>query len=543
MVNKSKEAYVETKERFSGVGISFDKVSLSYGERVILDEVSFYIAPGDFVGLVGPNGVGKTTILRLIVHEEKPDLGEINVFPRKGACVGYMPQTIPEQDLHEEKSVLQFMISAKGLDKIISEIDDVSHTMVEGEQLGSAELTRLADLQETFIRAGGREAEATVKMILSGLGIPAKSLDIPVSTLSGGMKTRTSMARVLYSDPDLILLDEPTNHLDDQGITWLGNYLRSFTGTGIVVSHQRDFLDKFCKKILYLNPSTHKVETYHGNYSFFLSLKDEGEKRLAQLAARQEEERKRLQAFIDRWRAGTRAKQAQSRLKALERMRRIEAPRREKQIRVIFPVNEKSGDPVVTIEGISKTFGDKKLFPALSFSIRRGERILVDGPNGAGKTTLLKMIAGLEKPTEGLIKLGYKANVGYYDQEGKTLDQNLTPHEQLENHFPGGYQRIKQVLSFFLLSEHSSTVIGRLSQGEKSRLVLAQLMMSGANFLILDEPTNHLDTRSKTSLVDALSSYQGTVILVSHDEELLSGLKIDRVLTLPSGQWSYWLKI
>ncbi len=543
MINKSKEAYMERKERPSSVGISFDKVSLSYGDRVILDEVSFYIAPGDFVGLVGPNGVGKTTILRLIVGEEKPDLGEINVFPSKGVRIGYMPQTIADQDLHEERSVRQFMISAKGLDKIISEIDDVLCTMPEGEQLSSAKLTRLADLQEAFVKAGGREAEATVKMILSGLSIPAKSLDVPVSILSGGMKTRTSMARVLYSDPSLILLDEPTNHLDDQGITWLGNYLRNFRGTGIVVSHQRDFLDKFCKKILYLNPFSHKVETYHGNYSFFLDLKDEGEKRLALLAARQEEERKRLQAFIDRWRAGTRARQAQSRLKALGRMKRIETPKREKQIKVTFPVNEKSGDPVVMIEGLSKTFESKKLFPALSFSIRRGERILVDGPNGAGKTTLLRMIAGLEKPTEGLIKSGCKTDIGYYDQEGKTLDQSLTPHEQLENHFPGDYQRIKQVLGFFLLSEHSSTVIGKLSQGEKSRLALAQLMISGANLLILDEPTNHLDTRSKTSLVNALSSYQGTVILVSHDKELLSGLEIDRVLTLPSGQWRYWLKI
>jgi ATPase subunit of ABC transporter with duplicated ATPase domains len=526
------------KEPIGNMGIRFDRVSLSYGEKTILDEVSFYVGNGDFVGLVGPNGAGKTTLIRLIIGEEQPDSGVIAV--PKSLKIGYMPQELFSEGIPEDLTGESFMLSARGLDKLSKRLEEIYQILNLGN-LGDKEslLGELGKLQEEFERKGGYESLRVIKAVFFNLGIPQEFIKKPISTFSGGLKRRLLLARILYSEPDLLLLDEPTNHLDEKALLWLGDYLKSFQGTVIAVSHHQGFLDKFCQKIFYLNPFTHKVEIYRGNYSFFLSLKDERERHQAQLAVRQEEEIRRLWDFVNRYRAGSRARQAQSRLKALKKMQRIEAPKKERQIKVAFPVKERSGDPVITIERVSKVFGDKRIFPPLSFSIRRGERILVDGPNGAGKTTLLKIIAGLEKPTEGAINLGYKVRIGYYDQEGKTLNPNLTPLDQLENDFPGNYQRIMQILSFFSLTKHSSTMIKKLSQGEKSRLVLAQLMMSGANFLVLDEPTNHLDIQSKKSLANALSSYEGTVILVSHDEEFLSDLKIDRVLTLPTGEWRY----
>lgn len=539
MVNKSKEVYrgKEMKECLRGGPICFSKVSISFGERSILDNVSFLINQGERVGLVGPNGVGKTTIIKLILGELQPDSGSITVS--KSAKIGYMPQEFSDFEVPQNLTAQNFMLSVRGLDTLTERIEQICSALQESSNEKGL-LLELAKLQENFERAGGYEASIKIKIIFSGLRIPEELVQKPISAFSGGLKRRLLLAQILYLDPDILLLDEPTNHLDEEGLMWLGDYLGSFKGTVIAVSHHQEFLDKFCRKILYLNPNTCKVETYKGNYSFFLSLKDKRERQQTRLAVFQEEERKRLQAFVDRWRAGTRAKQAQSRLKILEKMEEIEKPKKERKIKLNFPVKERSGDPVISVKNVTKIYEREPVFPPLSFYIRRGERILIAGPNGAGKTTLLKMIAGIEKPTEGQINLGYKVSVGYYDQEGKTLDLSLTPIEQLKRDFPNAsYQRVRQVLGHFLLSAQSEIPISRLSQGEKCRLILAQLMISGANFLVLDEPTNHLDAKSRQSLKEALMNYEGTIILVSHDKEFISGLGIRRVLSLPQGIWSW----
>lgn len=524
--------------RYGGATVSAIGISLSYGERVVLEDVSFVVPAEEMVALVGPNGTGKTTIIRLILGQEEPDSGKITAS-RNIKRIGYLPQSLADVGQLGDASLYGFMLSGRSLDKTNKDLEDIYQELGESSVTKSL-LGKLEVLQEQYTQADGYEAERDIRTILSGLQIPTDNLEMPISLLSGGMKTRLFLARVLYSDPDFLILDEPTNHLDEVAIKWLGDYLRNFRGAGIIVSHHQDFLDKFCQRTLYVNPLTHKVETYRGNYSFFLSLRLKREEEQMKIVERQEREIKRMETFINRWRAGTRARQAQSQLKKLEKIQRVEKPRKERKIKVAFPIEERSGDPVVIIKEIVKSYDGKRLFPALSFSLRRGERIAIMGPNGAGKTTLLKMIVGLEQPDAGEVNMGYKIKIGYYAQEHEILDPNLTPIGQFERDFPGeSYQRIRAVLGHFLLSEQSSTLISKLSQGEKSRLALASVVMSGANFLVLDEPTNHLDALSRERLIEALSDYEGSVLTVSHDEEYLGGLRVDRILALPEGKMIY----
>lgn len=524
--------------KYKGVAISASGISLSYGERVIFNDANFIVPADNIIALVGPNGAGKTTLIRLILGQEHSDLGEITI-PKNINRIGYMPQSLSDIKELGNSSIYDFMLSARSLDKIAKEMDKAYQILRKPEGANKGVLKRLGELQEKYAQAGGYESEGKVKSILSGLQIPIENLDMPISTLSGGMKTRLFMARALYSQPDILIMDEPTNHLDEEAVKWLGDYLRKFRGTGIIISHYQEFLDKFCKMTLYLNPLTHKIETYKGNYSFFLNLKLKKDEQQIKIASRREKEIKRMENFINRWRAGSRAKQAQSCMKRLEKISNFERVKKEKEIKVAFPIKDKGSDPVVIAEQVTKSYNNKKLFPAISFNIRRGERIAIMGPNGIGKTTLLRMIVGLEKSDNGRIELGSRTSIGYYAQEHELLNPQFTPIKQLEYDSGGNYQRIRAVLSHFLLSEQSLTPISKLSQGEKSRLALAKVVMSGANFLVLDEPTNHLDTKSRKRLIEALSSYEGSILTVSHDENYLSGLNINRILILPEGKWVY----
>lgn len=491
------------KADHKGTAVSMSGVSQSFGERVILEEVNFVVPAEGLVALAGPNGAGKTTIIRFILGQEEPDAGKVTVA-KNIKKIGYLPQSLADLGQLGNASLLDFMLSGRAADEI------------------------------------GYGAERDITTILAGLQIPTDNLKMPISRLSGGMKTRLFLARILYSHPDFLILDEPTNHLDEVAIGWLGDYLQHFAGAGIIVSHHQDFLDKFCQKTLYVNPLTHKVESYRGNYSFFLSLRSKREKDQAKLIDQQTREIRRMEAFINRWRAGTRARQAQSWLKKLEKIQRVKKAKQERKIKMTFPLAGKSGDPVVIFRAVTKSYDGKKLFPPLAFSLRRGERMAIMGPNGAGKTTFLKILVGLERPDAGEVDLDARAKVGYYAQEHEIVDNNLTPIGQFERDFQGQtYQRIRAVLGHFLLSAQAATPISKLSQGEKSRLALALVVMSGANFLVLDEPTNHLDAMSRERLIDALAGYEGSILTVSHDEEYLAGLRVDRILTLPEGKLIY----
>lgn len=540
---KEKNIPIEMKEiKYKGVAISASRISLHYGARKIFDDVNFVIPTDNIVALVGPNGSGKTTLIRLVLGQEKSDLGEINI-PRNINKIGYMPQSLSDIKELGNSSVYEFMLSARSLDKMTKKINKIYELLEKPEGDKKWVLKRLGELQERYMRAGGYESESKIKSILAGLQIPLENLNKPISNLSGGMKTRIFMARTLYSQPDILVMDEPTNHLDEEAVKWLGDYLKKFKKTGIIISHDQEFLDKFCKMTLYVNPLTHKVEIYKGNYSFFSDLKSKKEKQELKIISRRKKEVKRIEAFINRWRAGSKAKQAQSLIKKLGKISSVEKIKKEKEIKVDFLIKEKGSDPAVIVRHIVKSYDNKQLFKAFSFDIRYGERIAIMGPNGVGKTTLLKIIVGLEKPDNGEVNLGAKTSIGYYAQEHELLNFHSTPIKQLEYDLGENYQRIRSVLSHFLLSEQSSTIISKLSQGERSRLALAKIVMSGANFLILDEPTNHLDAKSKERLNQALSEYKGTILTVSHDEEYLSKLNINRILILPERKWVYGDKV
>ena len=534
------------EKSFKGVIVSASKVSLAFGGKTILDETGFVVNGGEKVALVGPNGTGKTTIIRMILGEEEPDLGKITVI--KKATIGYMPQALSDVKISHVGSMLDFMLSGKFLDEVVRKTQAIYEVFKETDgQVENSVLLELGELQERYEREGGYRAESEIKTILAGLGLPTEDLgERLITSLSGGQKTRLFLSRVLFSEPDFLLLDEPTNHLDEKTIDWLRGYLKGFRGAAMIVSHHQKFLDETCSNTLYLNPLTCKIETYKGNYSFFLDQVKRRKEKEGKIMARRLREKERMWTFVNRWRSHKNKRGAvRSRLRKLEKIGAVEKPRRGKEIRVSFPVKERSGDPVLIVEGITKSYEDSQLFPDLSFSIRRGEKIAIMGPNGAGKTTLLKMVIGWEQPNSGgEVRLDNKTSIGFCSQGHEELDFQLTPIEQLRGNYPGAsYQRMRAVLGHFLLSQQAMTPISKLSQGEKSRLVLAKVVMSGANFLILDEPTNHLDAQSRKQLIEALLTYDGTIMVVSHDEELLMGLDIDRVLILPEGKWVYGSKI
>jgi len=528
------------KERVvGGTVISASRVSLILGVETIFSEVDFRVNSGEKVALVGPNGVGKTTIVRMVLGQAQPDAGDF--FVAKDLTIGYMPQALSDLQALQAESVFNFMLSGRSLDTLTREIDSTYKALARrGRKRDDAVLQRLGELQDNYERQDGYQAESQIKSILSGLDLPTDQLEGRlVADLSGGQKTRLFLARTLFSNPSLLLLDEPTNHLDGQTIIWLAKYLEDFEGTLLVVSHHQEFLERVCGKILYLNPLTHKVDTYKGSYSFFI---DEGRKRREgeeREFKKRQREKEKMWVFVNRWRGNASKRGAVNRrVRELEEMDGLGKIRREKEIRVSFPVKERGGELALLVKGVSKSYGENEIISDLSFSLRRGEKMAVLGPNGAGKTTLLKVIANGQLPDQGSVELGYKTTIGYFSQEHENLEADLTPVEQLQKDYPGiSYQRIRSVLGHFLLSQQVQTPISSLSQGEKSRLALATIIISGANLLILDEPTNHLDAQSRKRLIEALLTYDGSVIIVSHDEELLTSLDINRILVLPEKEW------
>ncbi|MBL7078314.1 ABC-F family ATP-binding cassette domain-containing protein [Candidatus Shapirobacteria bacterium] len=522
-----------------GTVISVSGASLILGVKTIFNEIDFRVNSGEKVALVGPNGVGKTTIVRMVLREVWPDAGDF--FVAKDLAIGYMPQALSDLQILQTESVLNFMLLGRSLDTLTREIESAYKTLAsqEREEDGAA-LQRLGELQDNYERRDGYQAESQIKAILSGLDLPTEQLGGKlVVDLSGGQKTRLFLARTLFSNPDLLLLDEPTNHLDEQTIIWLSGYLEGFEGTILAVSHHQEFLDRVCTKTLYLNPLTHKAETYKGNYSFFI---EEGRKRREKEERefkKREREREAMWVFVNRWRGNASKRGVVNRkVRELKEMGKPGKARREKGIRVSFPVKEKGGELALLVRGVGKSYEGNEILSDLSFSLRRGERVAVLGPNGAGKTTLLKVIANDQLPDQGSIELGYQTSIGYFSQEHEDLETDLTPVEQLQKDYPGiSYQKTRSVLGHFLLSEQAETSISRLSQGERSRLALARVMISGANLLVLDEPTNHLDAQSRKRLTEALLTYNGSMIIVSHDEELLTRLDIDRILVLPEKEW------
>jgi ATPase subunit of ABC transporter with duplicated ATPase domains len=511
--------------------ISLANINKQYGKQLVFVEASFQLNPGEKVGLVGPNGAGKTTLFRMIVGEEVPDDGEVTV-PRR-TTIGYFRQDVEEMS---GRSVLDEAIAGSGrLGDLHHELESLQQAMEDPARLGEMDtiLDRFGSVQEEYEHLGGYTLEAQAREVLHGLGLGDDQIDADVGNLSGGWKMRVALARVLLGKPDVLLMDEPTNHLDIESIIWLEQFLKSLPGALLMTSHDREFMNRIVTRIAEIDAG--EITVYSGNYDFYERERAVREANLQAAFARQQAMLAKEQRFIDRFRThAAKAAQVQSRIKALDKIEKIELPKRRQIVKFEFRTPPRSGDQVVVIEDLHKAFGSRVIYDGLGLTVRRGERWAVMGKNGAGKTTLLKMIAGVLTPDGGEVRLGASLKMGYFAQQSlDVLDPDLTVIEQLQKDFPHDGLGVLRTLAgaFQFSGDDVDKKVRALSGGEKSRLAMARMLYNPPNFLVLDEPTNHLDLATKEMLVDALKEFEGTMIFVSHDRMFLRGLG-SRVLEL-----------
>jgi ATPase subunit of ABC transporter with duplicated ATPase domains len=511
--------------------IAFSKISKQYGRQVLFVDASFQLNPGEKVGLVGPNGAGKTTLFRMIVGEEAPDEGDVSV-PKK-LTIGYFRQDVEEM---AGRSVLDEAIAGSGrVGDLHHELEALNHAMADPARANDMDriLARFGEVQEEYEHLGGYALESQAREVLHGLGFDDERIDGDVGALSGGWKMRVAMARVLLARPDVLLLDEPTNHLDIESIIWLEAFLKSLTGALLMTSHDREFMNRIVNRIAEIDGG--EITTYSGNYDFYERERAIREANREAAYARQQAMLAKEQRFIERFAAhAAKAAQVQSRVKALEKIEKIELPKKRRVVEFDFRQPPRSGEQVAVLEGLSKAYGRRVVHDGVDLTIRRGERWCVMGRNGAGKTTLLRMIAGVLPPDSGAVRIGASVKLGYFAQQAlDLLDPDLTVWEQIERDFPQEPTgALKSLLGAFQFSgDEIEKKIRSLSGGEKTRLVMARMLMHPPNFLVLDEPTNHLDLGTKEMLVKALATFEGTMIFVSHDRSFLRGLS-NRVLEL-----------
>src|SRR5918994_1499718 len=511
--------------------IAFANVSKQYGKQVLFVDASFQLNPGEKAGLVGPNGAGKTTVFRMITGEEGPDDGEVTV-PKK-LTIGYFRQDVEEMS---GRSVLDEAIAGSGrVGDLHHELEDLNHAMADPERAHDMDriLARFGEVQEEYEHLGGYALESQAREVLHGLGFDDERVDGDVGALSGGWKMRVAIARVLLGRPDVLLLDEPTNHLDIESIIWLEAFLKSLPGALLMTSHDKDFMNRLVTRIAEIDSG--EITVYTGNYDFYERERALREANREAAYARQQAMFAKEQRFIERFAAhAAKAAQVQSRVKALEKIEKIELPKKRRIVKFEFRPPPRSGDLVATLDGVSKRYGRRVVHDHLTLTIRRGERWSVMGKNGAGKSTLLKIIAGALMPDAGAVQLGASVSMGYFSQQAlDVLDADRTIEEQLQGDFPNeGIGVLRNLAGAFQFSgDDTDKKIRTLSGGEKTRLVMARMLLNPPNFLVLDEPTNHLDLETKDMLIDSLGGFDGTMIFVSHDRTFLRGLS-NRVLEL-----------
>jgi ATPase subunit of ABC transporter with duplicated ATPase domains len=511
--------------------ISFSRIFKQYGRQILFVDTSFQLNPGEKVGLVGPNGAGKTTLFRMIVGEEAPDEGDVSV-PKK-LTIGYFRQDVEEMS---GRSVLDEAIAGSGrLGDLHHELESLQHAMSDPSQADAMDriLARFGEVQEEYEHLGGYGLEAQAREVLHGLGFEDDRIDGDVGALSGGWKMRVAMARVLLGRPDVLLMDEPTNHLDIESIIWLEQFLASLPGALLMTSHDREFMNRVVSKVAEIDGG--EITVYSGNYDFYERERAIRETNREAAYTRQQAMLAKEQRFIDRFAAhAAKAAQVQSRVKALEKIEKIELPKKRRVVKFEFRQPPRSGDQVAVIQDVSKSYGTRVVYDHLNVTIRRGERWCVMGKNGAGKTTLLRMVAGVLQPDDGEVKLGASLKLGYFAQQAlDLLDPDLTIEEHLQKDFPNESIGVLRNLAgaFQFSGDDIDKKIRALSGGEKTRLVMARMLLDPPNFLVLDEPTNHLDLATKEMLIGALGDYEGTMLFVSHDRAFLRALS-NRVLEL-----------
>ncbi len=503
--------------------LACQNISKSYGVADILKDISFHIEDKEKIAIVGINGSGKTTLLKIIMGEETADSGQVVVA--KDTSIGYLSQ---HQDISFDNTIYAEMLSTKkhiiDMEANIRQLEqDMKHA--EGEALDKI-MDTYNRLQSIYDRENGYAYESEITGVLKGLGFDKSDYDRHINTLSGGQKMRIALGRLLLTRPDIIILDEPTNHLDMPSIAWLEGFLSSYQGSVIIVSHDRYFIDKIATKVVEIDNT--KGIVYHGNYSYY--SKKRGEIRASQMKAylNQQAEIKHQEEVIAKLKQFNREKsikRAESREKMLDKLERLDKPTEvAAEMRLSLTPSVESGNDVLTIEGLAKSFGTNSLFSGLDMEVKRGEHVALIGGNGTGKTTILKIINRLVPKDGGNIALGSRVKIGYYDQEHQVLSLHKTIFEEISDSYPDlNNTRIRNVLAAFLFTgDDVFKKIGDLSGGERGRVSLAKLMLSPANFLVLDEPTNHLDIQSKEILEEAIRNYEGTVLFVSHDRYFIN---------------------
>lgn len=520
--------------------LACQNISKAYGVSEILNHINFHVEAKEKLAIVGINGAGKSTLLKIIMGEEEADEGQIVIS--KDITVGYLAQ---HQNSNFDKSIYEELQSVKqNIINLQSEIRQLEKEMkhLEGAALEDA-LERYTRMNHTFEMQDGYAFESQITGILKGLGFDESDFHRPVSELSGGQKTRVALGRLLLSRPDVILLDEPTNHLDLNNIAWLENYLRGYDGAVIIVSHDRYFLDKIVTKVVEIENT--QATIYHGDYSYYAKKREEVRLSKYRAYMNQQAEIKHQEEVITKLKQFNREKsikRAESREKMLNRIERIEKPQElHAEMRLNLTPDIESGNDVLLVEGLSKSYDNKIIFSNVNMDIKRGERVALIGSNGTGKTTILKIINQLLPKNSGKVSLGAQVHIGYYDQEHQVLHTEKTIFDELQDAYPQmSNTKVRNVLAAFLFTgEDVFKKIGDLSGGERGRVSLAKLMLSNANFLILDEPTNHLDITSKEILENALNNYSGTILYVSHDRYFINQTAT-RILDLtPTGITSY----
>ncbi|HEV7734093.1 MAG TPA: ABC-F family ATP-binding cassette domain-containing protein [Candidatus Binatia bacterium] len=509
--------------------IRLEAISKQHSGRILFLDASLALFRGERIGLVGPNGAGKSTVFRMIIGEEEPDSG--NVLVERNVTIGHFSQSVGEMS---GRSVLEETIAGAGeVAAIAHELHELENALADPDRADEMDklIVRFGDVQERFSQLDGYGLESRAQEILAGLGFASDVIAKDVGTLSGGWKMRVALARILLMKPDALLLDEPTNHLDIESIIWLEGFLKSFEGGLIMTSHDREFMNRIVTRIVDIDGG--ECTSYSGDYDFYERQWTVAAQQAEAQFARQQAMLAKEEAFIARFKArASHAAQVQSRVKKLEKIEKVEPPKRRQVIRFDFPTPQRSGDDVVKLAGVDKGYGARAVYQGFDFLIRRRERWCVMGVNGAGKSTLLRLIAGSSEPDKGAVNLGGSVKIGYFAQHTmEVLDPRRTVLDTLQDAHPlASLGALRGVAGAFGFSgddvEKSCRV---LSGGERARLVLATMLFDPPNFLVLDEPTNHLDLATKGMLTDALSDFDGTMIFVSHDRSVLRALS-NRVL-------------
>ena len=527
--------------------MNIKNLTMSFGVQEIFDDVNLQIKDNEKVGIIGMNGAGKSTFFKLIMGKLEPDNGRIILKP--GTRIGFLPQVISDEIPSMEISVFDYLLEGRPIKKLEQELSEAymeASTETDEKKLKLI-MKRIGKLQEKLEYYDVYSCENILLRIVTGMNIDSDLLDMQLCNLSGGQKSKIAFARLLYSNPEILLLDEPTNHLDIDTKEYIINYLRNYNGTILVISHDIDFLDQVTTQTLYVDKATHKMELYPGNYEKYMKIRNERLKTLERIHDKQEKEEEKLKKIIAKYIGGNekKAKIAKDRQKKLARLEenKVVLEQKQKVAHFKMKINQQSG--VVPVKCENLKFGyteDHILIDGLTFDLGRGEKFLIVGENGIGKSTLLKLIVGQLQPLLGEITLNQKTEVGYYAQEHELLDNEKII---LEN-FEGSGLSTKELRSFlgnFLF--HGDDVykkVSVLSPGERSRVALAKLALTGANLLILDEPTNHLDPQTQEMIAKTFKDYEGTMLVVSHNVDFVDNLGVERMLMLPSGEIRYYDK-